>query len=147
MQGDPFSVGPREGPFAAFRPLIINQTPDVKPFFSPGFGSVERKATVARHCERAREYARDLTKLGECIQPLPNTLVLTCIATQFHAMPLLLIQKVDAKIGLRAWGDGAYAKAPKKHVGYFSVSDRTTLVGSGPGENEVYAEELLVFRN
>ena len=77
------------------------------------------------------------TELGECVQPLCNTLILICIATQFHAMSLLPIPKVDAKIRLRAWGNRACSMVPEENVWYFLVSDRTTVVGSGPEENEV----------
>ena len=85
---------------------------------------------------RANMSAHMSAVFPDCIQPLSNTLVLICIATQFHAISLLLIPKVGAEIGLRAWGHRAYSKVPKKNARYVSVSDRTTVVGSGPGKSE-----------
>ena len=57
--GSLFSVGAREGRFITFHPSLINQAPDVQPFFGLGFGNVERKTAAARHCGGAREVVRN----------------------------------------------------------------------------------------
>ena len=146
MEGGPPNVGARERPFEAPHLTFIKHALNGKPVFRLGFGNVKGETTVAYHCERSR---KDVHNLREAFGMHPSSITwfFLCVATQFHAISRLLMPRADAKIALRAWGNKAYSEIPKKKARYFSVSDRTAVVGSGPGKSDVRIKELKIFHN
>ena len=147
MQRAPLGAGARNRQIETFHPSFIQRAPSVKPFFLLGFGDVKGEATLADHSKRWRENARDLHR---AVRVHPSVIHYVGLYLRRNPAPRnipVINAERGAKFGQRARGNRTYSKVPKKHVRYSSVSDGATAGGSGPGENDVWAEELTMFHS